>query len=80
MPIPFTCTKARVTVPTATTTAAYHYLQWPAKIITTRLLNSIAEKFLTETQCGFHPGRSTVDMISTAGQLQEKCREQQKDI
>ena len=51
-----------------------------SKIIATRLSNSVAEKFLPETQCGFRPGRSTVDMIFTARQLQEKCREQQKNL
>ena len=31
---------------------------------------------LPETQCGFRQGRGTIDMIITARQLQEKCREQ----
>ena len=35
---------------------------------------------LPESQCGFRAGRSTIDMIFSLGQLQEKCIEQHKDL
>ncbi len=40
----------------------------------TRHLES--QDVLPESQCGFRPGRSTVDMNFATCQLQEKCREQ----
>ena len=46
-----------------------------ARILLTRL-HKLAERVLPETQCGFRAGRSTVDMVFTLRQLQEKCREQ----
>ena len=45
-----------------------------------RLVDNIAESMLPESQCGFRRNKSTVDMIFTARQLQEKCREQHKDL
>lgn len=53
------------------------------KIITRVLANRIqplAEEILPESQCGFRPNRGTSDMIFTARQLQEKCREQNKPL
>ena len=50
-----------------------------ARILTTRL-TPLAERVLPESQCGFRPGRGTTDMIFSARQLQEKCREQQKPL
>ena len=46
-----------------------------ARIILKRL-QTLAERILPESQCGFRAGRSTTDMIFTLRQLQEKCREQ----
>ncbi|KAL2084419.1 hypothetical protein ACEWY4_019937 [Coilia grayii] len=46
-----------------------------ARILANRLL-PLSEEILPESQCGFCPARGTSDMIFTARQLQEKCREQ----
>ena len=43
-------------------------------------LQCLAERVYPESQCGFRSARSTVDMIFTLRQLQEKCREQQKPL
>ena len=51
-----------------------------ARILLSRLLDSVAGVILPESQCGFHRGRSTIDMIFVARLLQEKCREQHKDL
>ena len=45
-----------------------------ARIIQERL-QMIAEDILPESQCGFRGGRGCTDMIFTARQLVEKCRE-----
>ena len=45
-----------------------------ARILANRLL-PLSEEILPESQCGFRPSRGTADMIFTARQLQEKCRE-----
>ena len=39
-------------------------------------LQIFAYRIYPESQCGFHSKRSTVDMIFSLRQLQEKCREQ----
>ena len=44
------------------------------KVILNRLV-AVPDKNLPEAQCGFRPGRSTVDMIFVMRQLQEKCIE-----
>ncbi|KAL9981879.1 hypothetical protein ACROYT_G010642 [Oculina patagonica] len=43
-------------------------------------LQSLASRVYPESQCGFRAGRSTVDMIFSLRQLQEKCREQQQPL
>ena len=51
-----------------------------ARVILNRLIASVSEQNLPETQCGFRPNRSTVDMIFTVRQVQEKCLEQNMDL
>ena len=46
-----------------------------ARVILMRL-QKLAERIYPESQCGFRAGRSTIDMIFSLRQLQEKCREQ----
>ena len=46
-----------------------------ARVILNRLV-TVSEQNLSKVQCGFRPGRSTVDMIFAMRQLQEKCIEQ----
>ena len=46
-----------------------------ARVLLTRL-QKLAERVYPESQCGFRAGRSTVDMVFSLRQLQEKCREQ----
>lgn len=50
-----------------------------AKILLKRL-QTIAELILPESQCGFRTSRSTIDMIFTLRQLQEKAVEQQQSL
>ena len=50
-----------------------------AKIIQARL-SRIAESILTESQCGFRRNRSTIDMIFSVRQVQEKAIEQYRDL
>lgn len=45
-----------------------------------RLVPTIAENYLPETQCGFRANRGTTDMVFVLRQLQEKCREQNKGL
>ena len=51
-----------------------------AKIMLTRLLELVVDLVLPESQCGFRHGRSTIDMIFIARQLQEKCCAQHQDL
>ena len=50
-----------------------------AKILLQRLL-LVANYVLPEAQCGFRSSRSTIDVIFTLRQLQEKAAEQNKPI
>ena len=43
-------------------------------------LQTLAKRVYPEAQCGFNAGRSTIDMIFSLRQLQEKCREQRKPL
>uniref|UniRef100_A0A5F8HFV9 RNA-directed DNA polymerase n=1 Tax=Monodelphis domestica TaxID=13616 RepID=A0A5F8HFV9_MONDO len=45
-------------------------------VMLNRLLSSVSEKNLPESQCGFQPDRSTFDMVFTVRQMQKKCLEQ----
>ena len=47
-----------------------------SRILLDRLLSFISNDVLQESQCGFRKNRGTTDMIFSARQLQEKCREQ----
>ena len=50
-----------------------------ARIILTRL-QTLAERVYPESQCGFRAERSTIDMIFSLRQLQEKAREKQMPL
>ena len=50
-----------------------------ARVILKRL-QTLAARVYPESQCGFRAGRSTMDMIFSLRQLQEKCREQRKPL
>ncbi|XP_067911760.1 protein-lysine N-methyltransferase EEF2KMT isoform X1 [Heterodontus francisci] len=43
-------------------------------------LQKLAERVYPEAQCGFQAERSTIDMLFSLCQLQEKCREQQMPL
>ena len=51
-----------------------------AQVILNRLLSVVSEASLPESQCGSRPGRSTIDMIFSVRQVQEKCIEQRTDL
>ena len=50
-----------------------------ARVILKRLQN-LASRVYPESQCGFRAGRSTVDMVFSLRQLQEKCQEQRMPL
>jgi len=45
-----------------------------------RLLTYAVDTVVPESQCGFRRALSTTDMIFVARLLQEKCREQHRDL
>ena len=51
-----------------------------ARVLLNRLVPTIAEEILPESQCGFRENRGTMDMVFVLRQLQEKCREQNKGL
>ena len=46
-----------------------------ARVLLNRLVPTITEESLPESQCGFRANRGTTDMVFVPRQLQEKCRE-----
>ncbi|XP_076058578.1 uncharacterized protein LOC143035596 [Oratosquilla oratoria] len=50
-----------------------------AQVVLKRL-QKIAERVYPEAQCGFRAERSTIDMVFSLRQLQEKCREQRRPL
>ena len=51
-----------------------------ARLLLNRLLAHLEQDHLPESQCGFREGRGTADMIFAARQLQEKFREQNREL
>ena len=51
-----------------------------AKVVLNRLNDHLLDRIVPESQCGFRQNRGTVDMIFCARQIQEKCREQHRDL
>ena len=50
-----------------------------ARVILSRL-QTLGERVYPESQCGFRANRSTIDMVFSLRQLQEKCREQNRPL
>ena len=50
-----------------------------ARVVLNRL-QKLAERIYPESQCGFRAKRSTIDMVFSIRQLQEKCREQRRPL
>ena len=50
-----------------------------ARVVLKRL-QVLANRVYPESQCGFRAGRSTIDMVFSVRQLQEKCREQGRPL
>ena len=51
-----------------------------ARILLDRLTRHITPQTVSESQCGFRANRSTIDMIFSLRQLQEKCFEQDQPL
>ena len=50
-----------------------------ARVLLPRL-QKLANRILPESQCGFRPSCSTIDMVFSLKQIQEKCVEQQRPL
>ena len=50
-----------------------------ARVVLIRL-QKLADRVYPESQCGFRAKRSTIDMVFSIRQLQEKCREQKMPL
>ena len=50
-----------------------------ARVVLNRL-QLLADRVYPESQCGFRAKRSTIDMVFSIRQLQEKCREQRRPL
>ena len=50
-----------------------------ARVLLARL-QKLADRVYPKSQCGFRAGRSTIDMVFSLRQLQEKCREQNQPL
>ena len=50
-----------------------------ARVLLNRL-QGLADRVYPEAQCGFRAARSTIDMVFSVRQLQEKCREQRRPL
>jgi len=51
-----------------------------ARVMLIRLLTYVVDTVVPESQCGFRRARSITDIIFFARLLQEKCREQHRDL
>ena len=51
-----------------------------ASVMLIRLLSYVVDTVVLESHCGFRCARNTTDMIFVARLLQEKCREQHRDL
>jgi len=51
-----------------------------ARIILNRINKKLTPNILPETQCGFRNNRSTIDMVFSLRQIQEKCLEQNMEL
>jgi hypothetical protein len=52
-----------------------------ARVLLNRLSDHVYQSdVISESQCGFRTARGTTDMIFAARQIQEKCREQHRDL
>ena len=76
------CTKTKVTEAIAIIIRTYTSsvsLRKSTRVILKRL-QVLSEQVYPESQCGFRANRSTIDMIFSLKQLQEKCREQRQPL